>query len=322
MRRVRSSMARQSPSVSSTPAMYASIPAGDESNPRHRLGSMPWQAQACDLDRARIRRDGAQEHQQRGGLARAVGPKQADTLARRDRQGQIIDRAAAAERLDQMTRADHVAVGPHRTLGWHGANLPVRLGGPHAILASDNGSPGRPRRCGTALSGAVPYPGHAPPRSCRRRVRAAPRPRSPPGAPRTTCPRSPGLRRPPQHPGRRGLCRVRGAPVQHRRVVLHRRTELVGHAHDGGAAQRFIELVERRVGQAGATVRSPSHTTPAAAALSDVTWRHLPSGLSEPEFTSGSLVARLSRPSRKIHRNRSLRFELLPSVTGLAAAGA
>src|SRR4029450_12324450 len=68
-------------------------------------------------DRAAVRLDHAQAHQQGGGLAGAVGPEQGDPLAPAHGQVDAVDGPAAAVRLLEAAGAEDVA---------HGSQCPSR----------------------------------------------------------------------------------------------------------------------------------------------------------------------------------------------------
>ena len=76
--------------------------AGGEADLFHGLGAAARQSVTAQLDGALVGGDGAQQHEQRGGLARAVGPEEADALAGRDGDADAIDGVHIAEALHQV----------------------------------------------------------------------------------------------------------------------------------------------------------------------------------------------------------------------------
>ena len=76
--------------------------AGGEADLGHGLAPLLRQGVARHAHPARVGEDGAQHHQQRRGLAGAVGPEEADPLARADDQIDPVDGADALEVLDEL----------------------------------------------------------------------------------------------------------------------------------------------------------------------------------------------------------------------------
>src|SRR5581483_8155605 len=89
--------------------------AGREADTRHGLAAFRGQGMAQHLDRACIRRDDAEQHQQGGGLARAVGAEQRHPFAGAHDQVDTVDRPLPAERLLERARFQGV---PHERQLW------------------------------------------------------------------------------------------------------------------------------------------------------------------------------------------------------------
>jgi hypothetical protein len=75
--------------------------AGREADAFRGLTAVLREVEAADRDRAFVGRHDTQHHEERGGLARAVGPEQRDALARVHDQVDTVHRAIAAIVLDQ-----------------------------------------------------------------------------------------------------------------------------------------------------------------------------------------------------------------------------
>ena len=75
--------------------------AGGEADVLHRLGTAAWQGVAAQRDGALVRGDGAEQHEQGGGLARPVRPEEPDPLPGRDGDADVVHGLNVAEALHE-----------------------------------------------------------------------------------------------------------------------------------------------------------------------------------------------------------------------------
>src|ERR1700744_3320614 len=80
---------------------------GKKAHPPLHLQRRARRIEAEHADLARRNLGEAQHHQDRGGLARAVGPEQAEHLAALDGEGDAVDRAGITIGLGEVLRRDH-----------------------------------------------------------------------------------------------------------------------------------------------------------------------------------------------------------------------
>ncbi len=85
--------------------------AGDEADLAHRRRAALGEGVPHDGDRAGVRGDGAEEHQERGGLAGSVGAEQGHALARADGEVHPVHGAHLRKGLHETVGFEHV---PHR----------------------------------------------------------------------------------------------------------------------------------------------------------------------------------------------------------------
>ena len=99
------------------PPQLAALPEHD-ADPPGQLAPLAHRVQPAHPDPARGRHEHAGEHLDRGGLPRAVGPEEADRLARRDGQRHPFDGGHALAPSDDERPGQALRLDDHEPVPW------------------------------------------------------------------------------------------------------------------------------------------------------------------------------------------------------------